>query len=84
EAGFVLCAAGPRSTAFNVGRAITGASAAGLYQGALNIVGLSVALGQRPMYLGIVLSVFGIAACLGSRMEGILTQHVPWRWCFRM
>ncbi|PYH50467.1 uncharacterized protein BO96DRAFT_352452, partial [Aspergillus niger CBS 101883] len=84
EAGFVVCAASPRSTAFTVGRAITGAGAAGLYQGALSIVGLSVPLRQRPMYLGMLLSVFGIAARLGSPMEGILTQHVPWRWCFRM
>ncbi|GLA89731.1 hypothetical protein AtubIFM56815_004219 [Aspergillus tubingensis] len=62
EAGSVLCAASPSSTAFIVGRAITGVGAAGLYQGALSIVGLSVPLEKRPMYLGIVLSVFGIAA----------------------
>ncbi|OJI81769.1 hypothetical protein ASPTUDRAFT_126472 [Aspergillus tubingensis CBS 134.48] len=82
EAGSVLCAASPSSTAFIVGRAITGVGAAGLYQGALSIVGLSVPLEKRPMYLGIVLSVFGIAACLGPPLGGILTQHVTWRWCF--
>ncbi|PYH70137.1 MDR family MFS transporter [Aspergillus vadensis CBS 113365] len=82
EAGSVLCAASPSSTAFIVGRAITGVGAAGLYQGALSIVGLSVPLEQRPMYLGIVLSVFGIAACLGPPLGGNLTQHVTWRWCF--
>ncbi|KAF5857251.1 hypothetical protein ETB97_006049 [Aspergillus alliaceus] len=68
--------------AFICGRAITGVGAAGLYQGALSIVGLTVPLEQRPMYLGIVLSVFGIAACLGPPLGGILTQHATWRWCF--
>ncbi|PLB43284.1 efflux pump antibiotic resistance protein [Aspergillus steynii IBT 23096] len=82
EVGSVLCAAVPNSTVFIVGRAITGIGAAGLYQGALSIVGLSVPLEQRPMYLGIVLSVFGIAACLGPPLGGILTQHLTWRWCF--
>ncbi|PIG83981.1 hypothetical protein AARAC_008631 [Aspergillus arachidicola] len=82
EVGSVICAASPTSAAFICGRAITGVGAAGLYQGALSIVGLTVALDQRPMYLGIVLSVFGIAACLGPPLGGILTQHATWRWCF--
>ncbi|KAE8423669.1 efflux pump antibiotic resistance protein [Aspergillus pseudocaelatus] len=82
EIGSVICAASPTSAAFVCGRAITGVGAAGLYQGALSIIGLTVELDQRPMYLGIVLSVFGIAACLGPPLGGILTQHATWRWCF--
>ncbi|PWY92986.1 efflux pump antibiotic resistance protein [Aspergillus sclerotioniger CBS 115572] len=82
EVGSVICAAGPSSAAFICGRAITGVGAAGLYQGALSIFGLTVSLEQRPMYLAIVLSVFGITACLGPPLGGILTQHATWRWCF--
>ena len=84
QVGSVICAASPTSAAFICGRAITGVGAAGLYQGALSIVGLTVALDKRPMYLGIVLSVFGIAACLGPPLGGILAQHATWRWCFWM
>ena len=74
--GSVICAAGPNSAAFIVGRAIAGIGAAGLYQGALGIIELAVKLESRPLYLGIVLSVFEIAVCLGPPLGGILTDHV--------
>lgn len=79
-----MCAAAPSSVVFILGRAIAGIGAAGLYQGALGIVGLTVKLEKRPFYLGLVLSVFGIAACLGPPLGGILTENVTWRWCFWM
>lgn len=82
--GSVLCAAAPSSAIFIFGRALAGVGAAGLYQGALAIVGLTVRLDQRPLYIGVVLSVYGIAVCLGPPLGGILTQHVSWRWCFWM
>jgi MFS family permease len=82
--GSVICAAAPNSAAFIVGRAVAGIGAAGLYQGALSIVGLTVKLEKRPLYLGIVLSVFGIAVCLGPPLGGVLTDNASWRWCFWM
>ncbi|BCS19563.1 MDR family MFS transporter [Aspergillus puulaauensis] len=82
EGGSIMCAAAPSSVVFILGRAIAGIGAAGLYQGALGIVGLTVKLEKRPFYLGLVLSVFGIAACLGPPLGGILTENVTWRWCF--
>ena len=82
--GSILCAAAPTSSAFIIGRAIAGVGAAGLYQGALSIIGYTCPLEKRPFYIAIVLSVFGIATCFGPLMGGALTDHVSWRWCFWM
>lgn len=82
--GSVLCAAGPISAVFILGRAVQGLGAAGLYQAALAIIGLTVSKPKRPMAIGTVLSVFGCAVCLGPPVGGILTDRLSWRWCFWM
>ncbi len=82
EVGSVLSASAPSSLAFILGRAICGCGGAGILQGALCIVALSVPLEKRPLYLGIVVSSFGVAACFGPIMGGALTDRVSWRWCF--
>ncbi|KAI0018951.1 efflux pump antibiotic resistance protein [Xylariomycetidae sp. FL0641] len=82
EVGSILCAAAPTSSVFILGRTVQGIGAAGLYQGALAVVGLTVRLEKRPMVIGIVLSVFGLAVCFGPPVGGILTDEVTWRWCF--
>ena len=69
---------------FILGRAIAGVGAAGLFQGALNIVGYTVSLEKRPLYLVIVGSVFGLASCFGPVLEGVFTSDISWRWCFWM
>lgn len=82
EIGSVLSASAPNSLAFILGRAICGCGGAGILQGALCIVALSVPLEKRPLYLGVVVSSFGVAACFGPIMGGALTDRVSWRWCF--
>ena len=82
QVGSVLCAAAPNSSVFILGRAISGVGAAGLFQGALCIVGLSVPLAKRPLFLGIVVSSFGLATCFGPILGGALTTDVSWSWCF--
>ena len=82
--GSVLCAAAPNSSTFILGRVVAGIGAAGLFQGALCIIALSVPLEKRPLFLGIVVSAFGLAACFGPILGGALTKDVTWRWCFWM
>ncbi|KAL9582840.1 MAG: hypothetical protein Q9212_003070 [Teloschistes hypoglaucus] len=71
--------AAPNSSTFIIGRAVAGAGSAGLFQGALVIVGFITPLEKRPLYLGIVVSAFGIATCFGPILGGALTAEVTWR-----
>lgn len=82
--GSILCAASPSSPIFILGRAIAGIGSAGLIQGALAIVTFVSPLEKRPLHLALVVSVFGIATCLGPLLGGFLTDHASWRWCFWM
>ncbi|KAE8549500.1 hypothetical protein EYB25_008022 [Talaromyces marneffei] len=82
ELGSILCAAAKSSTMLIVGRAVAGAGAAALFSGAMNIIGSSVPLRKRPVYIGILGSMFGIASVVGPLIGGALTEYVTWRWCF--
>ncbi|KAL8811092.1 MAG: hypothetical protein Q9223_007606, partial [Gallowayella weberi] len=82
EAGSIISASAHSSPIFVLGRAVTGCGGAGILQGALCIVALSVPLEKRPLYLSIVVSSFGAAACFGPIMGGALTDRASWRWCF--
>ena len=83
-AGSVLCAAAPSPIAFILGRAVAGIGAAGLLQGALAIIARIVELERRPLFLGIVISVFGLSICVGPVMGGAFGNDLSWRWCFWM
>ncbi|KAG4029650.1 hypothetical protein MFRU_015g01840 [Monilinia fructicola] len=82
EAGSCLCAAAPTSTSFIIGRVIAGCGAAGLLQGTLAIVGLSVPKKKVPLYYAYVLSVQGVSACTAPIFGGTFADKVSWRWCF--
>lgn len=82
--GSILCAAANSSSMFIVGRAVAGLGAAGILQGALSIIGQVVELEKRPLYMGIVISVFVIAVCIGPPLGGVFTENSTWRWCFWM
>lgn len=82
--GSVVCAAAPTSAAFIVGRAIAGIGAAGLLQGAFGILTYICDLKLRPLFLAIIVSLFGLMSGVGPLIGGAFTQNVSWRWCFWM
>ncbi|KAL8798110.1 MAG: hypothetical protein Q9182_006937 [Xanthomendoza sp. 2 TL-2023] len=82
EAGSIILASAHTSPIFVLGRAVTGCGGAGILQGALCIVALTVPLEKRPLYLSIVVSSFGAATYFGPIMGGALTDRASWRWCF--
>ncbi|KAL2041649.1 hypothetical protein N7G274_005433 [Stereocaulon virgatum] len=82
EAGSALCAAAPSSPVFHLGRAVAGRGAALLIQGAISVITHISTLEKRPLYIGLVVSCFGISASFSPVLGGALTTRVNWRWCF--
>ena len=80
--GSVVCAAATSSPMLIIGRAIAGAGASALFSGGLTIIGFSVPLAKRPIYVACLSSMFGIASVVGPILGGALTDKVSWRWCF--
>lgn len=80
--GSVLCAAAVNSNMFICGRAVAGMGASGLLSGAMTIITLLAPLERRPVYIGVLTSLFGVATILGPLIGGLLTSKASWRWCF--
>jgi fucose permease len=76
EVGSIICAAATSSPMFIVGRAVAGAGAAALFSGGMTIIGYSVALRKRPIYIAALSSMFGIASVVGPILGGALTDRV--------
>ena len=82
ELGSIICAAAKNSVMLIVGRSIAGAGAAALFSGGMTIVGYSVALRKRALYISLLSSMFGISSVVGPLLGGVLTDKASWRWCF--
>lgn len=82
--GSLVCALAPTSSTFIGGRAIAGLGAGGLLQGAFGILTYVCTLEMRPLFLGMVVSLFGLFSSVGPLVGGGLTERVTWRWCFYM
>ncbi|GIJ92427.1 hypothetical protein Asppvi_011409 [Aspergillus pseudoviridinutans] len=80
----LICAAAPNSPVFITGRAVAGLGAAGLFCGAMIIMSQIVGMRKRPLLLGIVTSMCGVASGLGPSLGGIFTHsaRLTWRFCF--
>lgn len=80
EVGSIICAAATSSNMFIIGRAIAGVGAAALFQGGMTIIGYSVPLRKRAIYIAALSSMFGIASVVGPILGGAFTDNVSWRW----
>lgn len=82
EIGSAVCGAAPNSTAFIIGRAISGLGASGLFPGMMVIMVHTIPLRQRPIWQGNFGAIFAIASVIGPLIGGAFTDSLTWRWCF--
>ncbi len=84
ESGSIICATSPTSLALIIGRAVAGAGFAGLYSGTLVVIVDSMPLRKRPLYIGVVTSMFAVSGVVGPLLGGLITdsKRLTWRFCF--
>lgn len=84
ELGSLICAVAPSSTVLIVGRAIAGVGTGGVSNGCFLLVAYSAPPRQRPALLGMMGSMYGLAAIAGPLLGGVFTSSskLTWRFCF--
>lgn len=82
EVGSLLSAVAPTSIAFIVGRALSGAGSAGIFNGALVTITMISPLEKRPAYQSVIGGTYAIATITAPLIGGAFTDSVSWRWCF--
>ncbi|KAK3940919.1 hypothetical protein QBC46DRAFT_449140 [Diplogelasinospora grovesii] len=82
ELGSLICGVANNSVTLIIGRAVAGIGSAAIFSGALIILAYSVPLEKRPLYTGMIGSMYGIASVSGPLLGGVFTDKVTWRWCF--
>ena len=82
QVGSLIAGVAPTSTVLIAGRAVAGTGAAGITSGALNIMAHTTPIHRRPMFVGLIGAVYGIASAIGPILGGALAERVTWRWNF--
>ncbi|KAF1850894.1 MFS general substrate transporter [Cucurbitaria berberidis CBS 394.84] len=82
--GSIICAVSKSSAVFTFGRAFAGVGAAGINSGAFAIGTRIVPMKNRPLYLSIVSSMYGVSAVAGPLLGGVFadSKALTWRFCF--
>lgn len=82
--GAALCAFAGSMPALVVARMVQGAGGGGLMIGAQAVIGEIVSPRERGRYLGLLGSVYILAAVGGPLVGGFIIDHLGWRWIFAM
>jgi MFS family permease len=81
ELGSLICGVAPNSKVLIIGRAVAGIGCSGIFSGALIILAHSVSLEKRPVFTGIIASMYGVASVIGPILGGVFTDSsLTWRW----
>lgn len=67
---------------FIVGRAVAGIGGAGVVSGGLSVIALVTPTAQRPLFSGLILSLYVVGTVIAPIIGGAFTTRVSWRWCF--
>lgn len=79
EVGSLISAVAPSSVVFIVGRAVSGAGSAGIFNGALVTISMITPMTKRPAYQSIIGGVYAVATITAPLIGGAFTDHVSWR-----
>jgi MFS family permease len=83
EAGSAICGSAPNMNAIIIGRVIAGVGGAGVYVGGLTYISVLTTPNERPLYLAILMSVWGFGNVLGPIVGGSFAiSSATWRWGF--
>ncbi|KAK4176521.1 major facilitator superfamily domain-containing protein [Triangularia setosa] len=80
--GSAISGAASSMPMFVAGRAIMGIGGGGILVMIEIIICDLCPQRDRPKYLGIAMSIFGLAICVGPLTGGGLAEHASWRWIF--
>ncbi|TWF78861.1 EmrB/QacA subfamily drug resistance transporter [Pseudonocardia hierapolitana] len=82
--GAFLCATATSMTELIIWRVVQGVGGGGLMIGAQAVLGEVVSPRERGRYLGLLGSVYVVAAVGGPLLGGLAVDHLTWRWLFAL
>lgn len=80
--GSLLCGSANSSTMFIVGRAVAGIGGSGVVPCGLSVIALVTPTAQRPLFTGLIMSLYFVGTVIAPIIGGAFTTRVSWRWCF--
>ncbi|KAE8346875.1 hypothetical protein BDV24DRAFT_147046 [Aspergillus arachidicola] len=80
--GSLLCGVATSSSMFIIGRAVAGTGGAGVVSSGLAVIAMVTPIEQRPLFTGLVTSLYALGTVVAPIIGGAFTTNVTWRWCF--